>query len=171
MENLEYYIGDIVFELNSFIYARIDKTKVKFIIDIDQDIPSKLLGDRLKIYTVLSNVLENSVQFTSKGEIKLSIRCKNEGSISHLLFEVSDTGQGIKKEDFEKVFNSFTMSEVTGDNYSGIGLGLVISKKLVEMMNGTISFDSEYGVGTKFYVKIDQQIIDKTMVEALSLRI
>ena len=164
LKNLEYYIGDIVFELNSFIYARIDKTKVKFIIDIDQDIPSKLLGDRLKIYTVLSNVLENSVQFTSKGEIKLSIRCKNEGSISHLLFEVSDTGQGIKKEDFEKVFNSFTMSEVTGDNYSGIGLGLVISKKLVEMMNGTISFDSEYGVGTKFYVKIDQQIIDKTEI-------
>ena len=164
LENLEYYIGDIVFELNSFIYARIDKTKVKFIIDIDQDIPSKLLGDRLKIYTVLSNILENSVQFTSKGEIKLSIRCKNEGNISHLLFEVSDTGQGIKKEDFEKVFNSFTMSEVTGDNYSGIGLGLVISKKLVEMMNGTISFDSEYGVGTKFYVKIDQQIIDKTEI-------
>ena len=160
----DYYIGDIVFELNSYIYSRLNKRKVKFVLDIDEDIPSKLLGDKVKIYEVLSNILDNSVRFTSKGEIKLAIRCQTEDNIAHLLFEITDTGCGIKKEDYSKVFNSFDMVEATADNYNGIGLGLVISKKLVELMNGTISFDSEYGIGTKFYVKIDQEIIDKTEI-------
>lgn len=160
----DYYIGDIVFELNSYIYSRLNKRKVKFVLDIDEDIPSKLLGDKVKIYEVLSNILDNSVRFTSKGEIKLAIRCQTEDNIAHLLFEITDTGCGIKKEDYSKVFNSFDMVEATADNYNGIGLGLVISKKLVELMNGTISFDSEYGIGTKFYVKIEQEIIDKTEI-------
>ena len=81
-----------------------------------------------------------------------------------MLFEISDTGFGIKEEDFDKVFNSFSMTEATEDDYNGIGLGLVISSKLVNMMNGKISFDSQYGIGTKFYVKLDQKIIDKTEV-------
>ena len=164
LENADYFIGDIVFELNSFIYSRIDNKKVKFIIDVDQDIPSKLLGDKLKIYNVLSNILDNSARFTPKGEIKLSIRCQKEENIAHLLFEITDTGFGIKEEDYDKVFNSFSKSEATEDNYNGIGLGLVIASKLVDMMSGKISFDSEYGVGTKFYVKIDQKILDRTEV-------
>ena len=164
LENADYFIGDIVFELNSFIYSRIDNKKVKFIIDVDQDIPSKLLGDKLKIYNVLSNILDNSARFTPKGEIKLAIRCQKEENIAHLLFEITDTGFGIKEEDYDKVFNSFSKSEATEDNYNGIGLGLVIASKLVDMMNGKISFDSEYGVGTKFYVKIDQEILDRTEV-------
>ena len=164
LENAEYFIGDIVFELNSFIYSKIDKKKVNFIVEVDKDIPSKLLGDKVKIYNVLSNILDNSVTFTPKGEIKLAIRCQIDDNVAHLLFEISDTGFGIKEEDFDKVFNSFSMTEATEDDYNGIGLGLVISNKLVNMMNGKISFDSQYGVGTKFYVKIDQQVLDKTEV-------
>ena len=164
LENTDYFIGDIVFELNSFIYSKIDKKKVKFIVEVDRDIPSKLLGDKVKIYNVLSNILDNSVRFTTKGEIKLAIRCEIENNIAHLLFEITDTGFGIKEEDFDKVFNSFSMSEATEDDYNGIGLGLVISSKLVNMMHGKISFDSQYGIGTKFYVKLDQEIVDKTEV-------
>lgn len=156
----EYYIGDIVFELISYIEARIDKEKVSFNLDIDPNIPAKLLGDKQKIYKILLNLLSNSARFTKAGEIKLTINCKCINSIAELEFIISDTGIGIKQEDFAKIFTKFVKISNDAELESGTGLGLNITKRLVDLLNGQISFKSEYGVGTTFVVKMNNHIID-----------
>ena len=164
IENLEYSIKDIVYELNSFIYSRIDNKKVKFKMEIDENIPSKLLGDKVKIYRILSNILNNSAQHTNSGEIKLNIKCNITNNIANLTFKISDTGFGIKKEDFNRIFDTFSNNESLENNMNGVGLGLVVAKNLVTMLNGNIKFESEYGIGTSFYITLSQEIIDKTKI-------
>lgn len=160
----EYYFGDIVFELMSYIEARIDKHKVNFNLDIDPNIPSKLYGDKQKIYKILFNLLNNSARYTMVGEIKLTVRCECIDNIANLEFVVSDTGIGIKEENLSEVFVKFGKINNDDDVENGAGLGLNITKMLVELLDGTIEVKSEYGVGTTFIVKISNQIVDYSKI-------
>lgn len=156
----EYYIGDIVFELISYIEARINKDKVNFVVDVDQNIPAKMIGDKQKIYKILLNLLNNSVKYTKAGEIKLAIKCQQINNIANLEFIISDTGIGIKQDDFEKIFTKFAKISEDSELDSGTGLGLNITKSLVDMLKGTIDFKSEYGVGSIFRVTLSNHIVD-----------
>lgn len=160
----EYYFGDIVFELMSYIEARIDKHKVNFNLDIDPNIPSKLYGDKQKIYKILFNLLNNSARYTMVGEIKLTVRCECIDNIANLEFVVSDTGIGIKEENLSEVFVKFGKINNDDDVENGAGLGLNITKMLVDLLDGTIEVKSEYGVGTTFIVKISNQIVDYSKI-------
>lgn len=162
LDNVEYSIKDILLELNSFIYSRIDNDNVKYIVEVDPNIPTKLLGDKVKIYRILSNVLNNSAQHTKTGKIKLSIKSSIKANKVNLIFKISDTGIGIKREDFNKVFGVFSSDNAMVENTSGVGLGLVVVKELVKMLNGDIKFESEYGIGTSFYITLTQKVVDKT---------
>jgi CheY-like chemotaxis protein len=109
------------------------------------------------------NILTNSVKYTEVGKIKLTIKGKIEGDIQNLSIKISDTGYGIKKEDFDKMFTKFNrLDEATDNAIEGTGLGLVITKKYVDSMGGKIWFESEYGAGTIFYIDLPQKIVDKT---------
>lgn len=168
VEENEYCINDIVSELNSFVYSKIDKEKVNFVIESSGDIPKKLIGDKLKIYRVLSNILNNSVKYTSSGEIKLLINSDIKKNGVKLKFTISDTGQGIKKEDYGEIFNNFNdKSDDYLNKNSGAGLGLVVAKQLIDMMHGEIRFDSEYGIGTNFYITINQKTSSKELNEKI----
>ena len=156
----EYYIGDIVFELISYIEARINKNKVNFVVEVDQNIPTKMVGDKQKIYKILLNLLNNSVKYTKAGEIKLAINCHQNNNIANLEFIISDTGVGIKQDDFEKIFTKFAKITEDSELDSGTGLGLNITKSLVDMLKGTIDFKSEYGVGSIFRVTLSNHIVD-----------
>lgn len=160
----EYYFGDIVFELMSYIEARIDKHKVNFNFDIDPNIPSKLYGDKQKIYKILFNLLNNSARYTLVGEIKLTVKCECIDNIANLEFVVSDTGIGIKEENLSEVFVKFGKINNDDNVENGAGLGLNITKMLVELLDGTIEVKSEYGVGTTFIVKLSNQIIDYSKI-------
>lgn len=162
LDNVEYSIKDILLELNSFIYSRIDNANVKYIVEVDPNIPTKLLGDKIKIYRILSNILNNSAQHTKTGQIKLSIKSSVKANKVNLIFKISDTGLGIKREDFNKVFGVFSSDVAMIENTSGVGLGLVVVKELVKMLGGDIKFESEYGIGTSFYITLTQKIVDKT---------
>lgn len=162
LDNVEYSIKDILLELNSFIYSRIDNANVKYIVEVDPNIPTKLLGDKIKIYRILSNILNNSAQHTKTGKIKLSIKSSVKANKVNLIFKISDTGLGIKREDFNKVFGVFSSDVAMVENTSGVGLGLVVVKELVKMLDGDIKFESEYGIGTSFYITLTQKIVDKT---------
>ena len=161
LDKKEYSIGNIILELKSIIDARLCDRPIKFIVDIDKSVPSKLYGDSTKIFQILLNVLTNSAKYTEVGKIALIISAdvKNEKATLH--FKISDTGYGIKKEDSDKLFQKFIrLDDATSNEIEGTGLGLVITKKYVDLMNGKIWFDSEYGVGTKFYIDIEQKVID-----------
>lgn len=162
VELREYSIGSIVLELKSIIEARINKERIKFITNIDPNIPKQLLGDKTKLFQVLLNILSNSVKYTEVGRITLTINANISGNNAHLHFKISDTGYGIKKEDYQKLFEKFSRLETaTKNEIEGTGLGLVITKRLIDLMGGKIWFESEYGAGTTFYAELSQKIINK----------
>lgn len=165
LDNKEYSISNILAELDSIIRARIGNKNVKLIMDISPLIPSKLYGDQTKLFQILLNILTNAVKYTEVGKIKLSLYCDINNDIANLHFKVSDTGYGIKKEDFDKVFKKFSrLDEAKTNEIEGTGLGLVITKKYTNLLGGNIWFESEYQVGTTFYADIPQKIIDNTKI-------
>ena len=165
LEMKEYSLANIVMELQSIIDTRLADKPVKLIVDVDKEIPSKMLGDSTKIFQVLLNILTNSVKYTEVGKIRVTITGETRGNMEDLHIKISDTGYGIKKEDFDKLFEKFSRLESATENeIEGTGLGLVITKRYVDLMGGRIWFESEYQVGTTFYVDITQKIINRTAI-------
>ena len=157
----EYLMSNIIIELSNVIESRIGSKPIKLILDIDPNIPNKLYGDSTKIYQILLNILTNSVKYTDLGKIKLSVKGDIKEDSINLHFGISDTGYGIKKEDYDKLFSKFSRLDSAQINeVEGTGLGLVITKNYVDLMGGKIWLESEYQVGTTFYVDISQKIID-----------
>ncbi len=131
--------------------------------DIADDVPDVLIGDSVRLNQVLLNLAGNAVKFTEKGSVTIKVTQQNsEGDKADLLFEVTDTGIGIAEDKIDKLFTSFTQaSSDTTRKYGGTGLGLTISKRLVEMQNGNIGVRSTLGEGTTFYFNIAFPLGDK----------
>ncbi len=167
----EYYIQSLLYDIMSVILISIKKKKLKFISDIDMNLPTELYGDSLRIRQVMINLLNNAVKFTEEGSITLSLhREAVYGDEVYLVWKVTDTGKGIRKEDIKKIFGQFEQVDKKS-NYAieGTGLGLSISKSLVEAMRGTIEVQSEYGKGTTFIIHMKQRIINKKPIESISI--
>lgn len=109
------------------------------------------------------NILNNAVKFTRKGFVNLKLDCEFESEDQVILkIDIKDSGIGIKNEDKKKLFNSFQQVDSKRNrNVEGTGLGLAITQQLLGLMGGSIRFDSEYNVGTTFYIKIPQKVVDK----------
>ncbi len=155
-----YETRKIIMQLSSVITAKLDQNKVKFNINISSDVPKFMIGDELKIYQILMNLLSNAVKYTEKGHIDLNITSENVGDMATVTFSVTDTGIGIKESDYDKLFVKFSRIH-NQENYhevEGTGLGLVITKKLVELLDGNITFTSKYKQGTTFTVVLPQKI-------------
>ncbi len=120
---------------------------------IDSDLPVSVNGDPGRLRQILMNLLSNAVKFTSHGEIVIRVNLKNQDENSLLLyFAVEDTGIGISSEKQKAIFNAFFQAdETTTRKFGGTGLGLTISRQLVELMEGKIGIESEMGKGSKFY--------------------
>ncbi len=156
----KYELRKVVMQLTSMVTGKLDPNVIKFNVNISNDVPTFLIGDSLKLYQILMNLLSNAVKYTEKGHIDFTITTENVGNYAKLKFVVSDTGMGIKEEDFDKLFVKFSRIH-NQENYKsieGTGLGLVITKQLVLLLGGTITFESKYGVGTSFTVIIPQLI-------------
>ncbi len=144
--------------------ARIDSTRIEdkpidFVCDISEDIPDILIGDKLHIKQIINNLISNACKYTEKGKINVSAKCKNTTDVCNLELIVEDTGRGIKKEDIDKLFSKFERLDVEKNGTTeGTGLGLAITKRLIEMMKGTIKVESVYKEGSKFIVNIPQKI-------------
>lgn len=131
---------------------KITEKGLKFFVTISPEVPDMVIGDELRIVQVLNNLLSNAVKFTSVGKISLEIiKTAQLGSKAEIFFLVSDTGIGIDKDDLDKLFKSFSQVDASvSRQYGGTGLGLNISKQLVELMDGTIDVQSEKNKGTMF---------------------
>lgn len=159
----EYNLNKLLADMPYVIETRIGSKPIKLEFDIDQNIASGLIGDTTKLYRVIMNILTNSVKYTEVGKIKLTIKGEINGDIQNLSMRISDTGYGIKKDDFDKMFTKFNrLDDATDNAIEGTGLGLVITKKYVDSMGGKIWFESEYGAGTIFFIELPQKIVNKT---------
>ena len=122
--------------------------------------PSRLYGDMQRIRQIIINLMNNAIKFTDEGFVKLAVRVNQiDGNMAEVSYYVEDSGQGIKPEDMDKLFRVYQQVDKEKNRYKeGTGLGLTISKQLVEMMGGTIGVKSEYGKGSTFYFTVPQEI-------------
>lgn len=169
INNIEYKLSDIIKKLYYEISNSISNYNVKLEFNVNENIPLTLYGDFDKLYRVLSNILSNAVKYTNVGKIIFSVDGIVINNKVELIFKISDTGIGIKEENFDRVFSKFSKIDDKKD-MNGTGLGLYLSKKIIEMLNGEISFESTYEAGTTFYIKIKQDIKDFTCIGKLKFK-
>lgn len=165
----QYEVGSMLSELVNIIWIRAHEKNLEFKLDISPEIPSMLYGDDIRVKQVLTNILTNAVKYTQKGSVTLQVKAEpSEGRRLRLICSVADTGMGIRKEDIPYLFDSFKrVNEKENGKIEGTGLGLTISKQLVELMNGKITVDSVYQRGSVFTVEMEQGIIDRTPIGAM----
>jgi len=145
--------------------GRIGTKPIDFILNIDERLPLKLIGDELRLKQILSNLLSNAFKYTESGSVMLTITKSDETGDFALRFIVEDTGQGMKTEDKERLFSEYSRFNVgVNRTTEGTGLGLSITKKLVEMMDGSILVESEYGKGSVFTVTVKQTTVDSNVI-------
>ena len=169
INNAPYSLADVIAKLSHVTKISLMEKPITFDVEIIGNIPTKLMGDEVKIYQILSNILSNAVKYTKEGSIKFTIESVISGNRDTLTFKVADTGVGIKRADNAKLFEEFQRLDQEKSDIQGSGLGLVITKKLLDLMGGKISFQSEYQRGTTFTVVIPQEIVDKSKVDIKSL--
>ena len=147
----------------SSISTYLSKEKqLEFSLEMAEDLPKYLYGDEVRLKQILLNLLGNAIKFTNKGSVRL--RAVADGN--QLVFEVIDTGIGIREEDRASLFNAFQQVDMYKNrNAKGSGLGLSISKKLVEMMGGEIQVTSVYGLGSTFQVRVPMIVGDSALSE------
>lgn len=157
----EYEPEALFTEVGNIIRMQAEKKGLKFVSSTAADIPSVLYGDKVRIKQVLLNIAGNAVKFTDIGSVKIVAEwSKTPDGRAELTVTVTDTGIGIASENMNKLFNEFEQVDIrTTMTKPGTGLGLVISKNLLEMMGGTIDISSEYGVGTTVTITLKQKII------------
>ena len=164
--NVDYSTEKLFKDIKSLINARIGSKIIEFKTEIDKKIPPVLYGDSMRVKQIIINLLTNAVKYTDEGQIKLTVRSYNKNKISRLFITVEDTGMGMTKEDLEQLFTKFQRFDMNKNaSVEGTGLGMAITKGLVELMNGEIDVRSEYGKGSIFTVEIDQTISDKKVEE------
>ncbi|MDR3138289.1 MAG: response regulator [Treponema sp.] len=121
----------------------------------DQDMPRVIYGDDIRIRQVITNIVNNAVKYTQEGYVEFSVGREKKDGRDYMVFTVKDTGIGIKKEDFPKLFGTFQQLDgASNRGIVGTGLGLSITKNLVTLMGGEISFESEYGAGSTFTIRL-----------------
>ena len=139
--------------------TRIGDKPVELHVNIAEDIPYELLGDKAHMKQIINNLLTNAIKYTEKGHVNLNVKCINRDDNCNLIITVQDSGRGIKKEDIEKLFTKFERLDIERNSTTeGTGLGLAITKRLVEMMGGKINVQSQYGLGSIFMVNVPQKI-------------
>lgn len=161
--NIEYEPQDMFDSLVALSKARLGSKPIDFRVSFDESIPKYLFGDSSRIKQICVNLLTNSIKYTKEGFIEFKVSSVVSGDVCRLIMSVEDSGIGIKKEDVNKLFDKFSRLDLEKNiSIEGSGLGLAITKKLVDMMGGKIVVQSEYGVGSKFTVAIDQRIVAPT---------
>lgn len=160
--NNEYNLRNLIDRVVSIIGPRFDIKGLTFKINVENSIPNKLIGDELRIQQIMMNLLTNAVKYTDKGSVVLNIRHnKLSDETINLSFVVRDTGKGIKSEDLEVLFDSFKRLDLKENNsIEGTGLGLSITKRLTELMEGSITVESEYRAGSTFTIVLPQKVSD-----------
>ncbi|MCL1903593.1 MAG: PAS domain-containing protein [Oscillospiraceae bacterium] len=156
----KYDIPSLVNDTVQLCRLRFESKVIEFNLHIDEKTPLEMIGDNLRIRQILNNLLSNAFKYTNAGEVKLSISAEPEDADGNLtlIFCVSDTGQGMRKEQVERLFDEYSRFNMeTNHGIFGTGLGMNITKRLIDMMNGEIFVESEPDKGSVFTVRLPQK--------------
>ena len=157
--DVKYSPKEIFESLYKINMTRVGEKPISFKCNFAEDLPTELIGDKIRIKQIVNNLLSNSLKYTNEGEVNFNVKCINQGDVCTLIISVQDTGMGIKKENIDKLFTKFERLDVERNTTAeGTGLGLAITKKLVELMHGKINVQSTYGKGSIFVAQIPQKI-------------
>ncbi len=175
MEAIPFELPEVLTNVADLFALKAADKGIELIISSAPEVPSSYVGDPLRLSQVLINLVNNALKFTHKGFVSVRVECAEKTpSSAKLHFRVQDSGIGMTPEQLSKLFQAFSQADSsTTRKYGGTGLGLTISKKLVEMMGGDIGVESESGVGSCFYFTVDfpveasRHVASVTVPEAL----
>ena len=159
---VQYELANLINDLVNMISDRAVKKSLKFNVEVNENIPHLLFGDEMRIRQCALNILTNAVKYTEKGSVTLNIDYKEKDWENiYLHFTVTDTGIGMKDEDIEKLFQPYQrIEEERNRTIEGTGLGMSITRQLLDLMGTEMEVRSEYGKGSVFTFAVEQKIID-----------
>ena len=162
---VEYDTPSLINDTVSQNILRIGEKPVQFILDIGEDLPARLYGDEIRVKQMLNNLLSNAFKYTREGMVELYVRSARDGDDVWITASVKDTGIGIKTKDIEKLFGAYNQVDTAANRtIEGTGLGLQITRRIAEIMDGTVTVDSVYGKGSIFTVKFRQKSVSEVMI-------
>ena len=167
LESKEYRIEDLLMEINSVTSAKVSRDVLDFKINVDGNIPTKFKGDSDKIYKILVNTLANAISHTKFGSVSLDVGGAYVGENYKLSSIVANTGHEMTEAEFNRSFEDFS-EEGASIGTDSVKLGLIVAKRLVDIMGGTIDFRNEKGKGTRYLISLDQAVVDDMKVGAIS---
>ncbi len=164
LEEIPFNLRECIEESLDLHASRAAKKGLDIAYFIDQSAPTMIVGDVTRLRQIINNLLSNAIKFTNKGEILINVKSKKlKNEFYELLFSVKDTGIGIPEDRKDRLFKSFSqVDSSTTRRYGGTGLGLIISKRLSEIMNGKMWVESKVGVGSTFYftIKVESKEVE-----------
>ena len=162
-----FHLSEMLFDVVSLVKERADAKRLELKTEITDKIPEELVSDEFRIRQILVNLINNAVKYTEKGSVTLLLGGTFAGDGFEMSLRVKDTGKGIRKEDQEHLFEAFSRADVKSNvNIEGTGLGLAIVKSIVDSMKGSVGVESEYGVGSEFWVKLPVKYVGDEMLHS-----
>jgi len=163
---VKYDIPSLINDVVQLTSLRYESKPLKFNLELDKDTPINLIGDELRIKQVLNNILSNAFKYTEKGTVSLSVfpEAEKDGGKVVIVFRIGDTGQGMTPEQLGTLFDEYTRFNIEANRTTiGTGLGMGITKRLLDLMDGEIFVESEVGKGSVFTVRIPQKRVDQAV--------
>ncbi len=159
LEKTDFSLVEVIENIADMFTELVAEESLEFIINIESNVPDRLIGDPVRLGQLITNLVSNAIKFTDHGEIVLLVKVVSENKGSPVLcFKVSDTGIGIEKDRLDYLFDMFTQADSsTTRRFGGTGLGLTICKRIAQLMGGTINVESEPSVGTTFTFTVEME--------------
>ena len=168
IDNACFKLDEVIEETIDILSIKAQEKNLELICNIDSRVPSQFFGDQVRIRQILVNLIGNAIKFTLKGEVSVTVHQesplyeKDDKRFMDIAISVKDTGIGIAPEKINTIFESFTQGDSsTTRKFGGSGLGLTISKRLAELMEGTLQAESEYGKGSTFTLRVAMEIVNE----------
>lgn len=171
LQNEKYNVRESINEVINNHKIKLNKKNLTLNIEYQDNIPKYLYGDIKHLKVIITNILSNAIKYTKDGKIDLLVRSINEPDKCNLIIIIKDTGIGMKEETLSKMYHKFErLDTIKNSNIEGMGLGLALTKRLVELMHGTINFTTTYQVGTTFTIMLPQEFYYQDIITLPKLK-
>lgn len=169
---VEYDLSSLLHDVINMVSMKAEGKHLDVHLEVDENLPSRLEGDDIRLRQILVNLMNNAVKYTEEGSVTLSVNGISEQNKLLLRFEVKDTGIGIKEQDITKLFEEFErIEESRNRNVEGTGLGMSITVKLLQLMGSHLQVASVYGEGSSFFFEVEQKVVESEPIGDLEQRI